>query len=710
MAFCQCKKLNTLVIPDSVTSIGIEAFKNCNSLSSLTLGNGLQTIGNYAFDGAYVLERVEIPDQVIQIGNGCFNNNRVLKDISIGRNVMRIGNRAFFIVNAVKTNVETDSEAAIQYNWTGDNREVTFRSKIVFKDHAGNSMKELVLEHGDTILDKAPAMGDYEDEGHAYTFTGWEPEITEDTRVTGGVEYIPLYTTTTKEYTVTFKDYDGTILKQIELSYGDTIPDKAPAPYRETDGATVYTFTGWQPELGADAAVTGEAEYTAQYSAVERSHTVTFKDHDGSILAQKEMAYGTLLSPLAPVPQRADEGLSTYTFQCWFPALNETDILKEDITYTALYRRKTQTGIQVNYKGEMMEGDPVSTETITVYPVYRVYDDNDKLIEMIWDDKAVISADDVRFSKDYLERGSNEILIEQISTGLTITADIFGCYIDGIFVWQPPKELEAGTELKELEVYYTRTIEDKAGFIENHLPDLTKKVEDYELNGKDSVIIEEGDNEIRVTEKESGNEYEDTAHITGIPKKTDDGGDDTKKDPEEDVSGNNPTDKKDETTSGNDPTDKKDDTTSGNDPTDKKDETTSGNDPADKKEEKPSGDKDDPGKDADGGSDDEEKGPDININISVTDTATKNKENGRHPSIPEITDDSEADTAEKERDSAGLPDDETVIRKKDIVKTGDEAYAKLLVTAAIGLVCVVLLILLCGITGDKKEDHDPVDK
>ena len=69
---------------------------------------------------------------------------------------------------------------------------------------------------------------------------------------------------------------------------------------------------------------------------------------------------------------------------------------------------------------------------MTVYPVYRVFDENDKLVEMIWDDKAVIGADDVRFSKDYLDRGSNEILIEQISTGLTITADIFGSYIDGI--------------------------------------------------------------------------------------------------------------------------------------------------------------------------------------------------------------------------------------------------------------------------------------
>ncbi len=699
MAFGQCKRLKTLVIPDSVTSIGVEAFKNCNSLSVLTLGEGLQTIGNYAFDGAYILESIDIPDHVTQIGNGCFNNSRALKNISIGRNVMGIGNRAFFVIDTTKTNVETENKAAIEYNWTNDRREVTFRSKIVFKDHTGNILKELVLEHGDTILDKVPDVGDYEDEGHTYTFTGWEPEITGDTRVTGGAEYIPQYATVAKEYKVVFKDYDGTVLKELQLPYGDTIPDKAPSPSREADGATVYMFTGWLPELAVGAVVTGETEYTAQYSVVERKHTVTFKDHDGSILVQKEIAQGTLLSPLAPVPQREDEGLSVYTFHCWSPALQETDTLTEDITYTALYRRKTQTGIQINYKGDMMEGDPVSTETITVYPVYRVFDENDKLIEMIWDDKAVIGADDVHFSKDYLERGSNEILVEQISTGLMITADIFGSYIDGITVWQPPKELEEGTALRELEVYFTRTIEDKAGVIENNLPDLTKKVEKYELNKKDSVIIKEGDNEISVTEKESGKEYEDIIHIIGIPKKTGDGGDDTKKDPEEDVSGNNPSDKKDETTSGNDPTDKKDDTTSGNDPADKKDETPSGNDPSDKKDETPSGDTDESKKDTDGGPDGKDKEPDVNNNISVTDTATTKPENGQHHSNPGTAEDSEPDTTGKDQDFADTPDDGTSIKKTGKpVKTGDEAFAKLLATAVIGLACVVLLILLCGVT------------
>lgn len=183
------------------------------------------------------------------------------------------------------------------------------------------------------------------------------------------------------------------------------------------------------------------------------------------------------------------------------------------------------------------------------------------------------------------------------------------------------------------------------------------------------MIIKEGDNEVCVTEKESGEEHEYTVHITGIPKKTGDGGDDAEKDPEGDVSGNDPTDKKDETTSGNDPADKKDETTSGNDPADKKDETASG---------------------GSGG-----KEPDINTSISVSDTVATKSGSSRHHDISGITGDPGLHTAGKEQDLADMPDDGTAIRKaEEAPRTGDGAYAGLPVTAATVLACVVLLILI----------------
>lgn len=42
----------SLVIPDSVTSIGIQAFENCSRLTRVTIGNGMTSIGVDAFYGS----------------------------------------------------------------------------------------------------------------------------------------------------------------------------------------------------------------------------------------------------------------------------------------------------------------------------------------------------------------------------------------------------------------------------------------------------------------------------------------------------------------------------------------------------------------------------------------------------------------------------------------------------------------------------------
>ena len=65
-------KETNYTIPNSVTTIGNQAFSGCNSLTSINISNSVTTIGWAAFSDCDSLTSINIPNSVTTIGNGAF--------------------------------------------------------------------------------------------------------------------------------------------------------------------------------------------------------------------------------------------------------------------------------------------------------------------------------------------------------------------------------------------------------------------------------------------------------------------------------------------------------------------------------------------------------------------------------------------------------------------------------------------------------------
>ncbi len=93
-AFQQCW-IESMTIPNSVTSIGDEAFFYCQQLKSLTLSDNLQTIGKNAFAYCTSLKTVTIPNEVKSIGGGAFCYSSAISSILLPDNLEEISDQLF---------------------------------------------------------------------------------------------------------------------------------------------------------------------------------------------------------------------------------------------------------------------------------------------------------------------------------------------------------------------------------------------------------------------------------------------------------------------------------------------------------------------------------------------------------------------------------------------------------------------------------------
>ncbi|MFC6255272.1 leucine-rich repeat protein [Secundilactobacillus hailunensis] len=138
----------TVVIPDSVTSIGARSFAN-NDISGLTLGNQVQTISDDAFSGNQISGIVVIPDSVTSIGENAFANNRI-ETLVLGQNIRTIGLYAFDS-NDISHITGAKSMVSDQYL---RGQQGTVNVQINATDVSGNQ-----IQHVKAAIEKALSVG-----------------------------------------------------------------------------------------------------------------------------------------------------------------------------------------------------------------------------------------------------------------------------------------------------------------------------------------------------------------------------------------------------------------------------------------------------------------------------------------------------------------------------------------------------------------------
>ncbi|MBQ8292514.1 MAG: leucine-rich repeat protein [Bacilli bacterium] len=104
-AFAKCKNLISVNVPNSVTYLGDYAFSECTSLKNIDLPNSIKSMGANVFSLSTSLEQIEIPTGLEKITMGTFAGCTSLTSVVIPDNIYKIGTAAFSGCTGL-TNVE----------------------------------------------------------------------------------------------------------------------------------------------------------------------------------------------------------------------------------------------------------------------------------------------------------------------------------------------------------------------------------------------------------------------------------------------------------------------------------------------------------------------------------------------------------------------------------------------------------------------------
>ena len=192
---------------------------------------------------------------------------------------------------------------------------------VTFKDYNGT-----VLKTQNDVEYNTSATAPTDPTRAGYTFTGWDKaltNITEDTTITA--------TYSINSYTVTWTNYDDTVLKTDTVDYGETPAYTGATPTKPADAQYTYTFVGWTPEINT---VTGDVTYKATYTNAKNKYTVKWLNYDNTVLQEGTVDFGVTPEYTGITPTKPADEQYTYTFLSWTPVVVP---VVDNVVYIATY-------------------------------------------------------------------------------------------------------------------------------------------------------------------------------------------------------------------------------------------------------------------------------------------------------------------------------------------------------------------------------------
>ena len=157
-----------------------------------------------------------------------------------------------------------------------------------------------------------------------------------------------------KEYKVTWKNFDGTILEVDErVTEGTTPTYDGLTPTKAADEQYDYTWTGWTPTVSP---VTSNTEYVATFKGELKKYDIVWKNYDGNVLLVDHVEYGKTPTYNGATPTKPQTDRFSYDFVGWDP---EVKPVTGSAEYTAVFEEgpRKYTVTWMNYNGVILETD-----------------------------------------------------------------------------------------------------------------------------------------------------------------------------------------------------------------------------------------------------------------------------------------------------------------------------------------------------------------